>query len=523
MHRRAYGELLEWKDSPDRKPLLLEGVRQCGKTFLLKEFGRKEFDSMVYVNFERVSSVGALFEGDLDPEAIVRNLEIVQGRRIVPGRTLLILDEIQGVPSALTSLKYFAEEMPELHVACAGSLLGPITSKPNSFPVGKVDRIRLYPMDFLEFLYANDEGDLARYIMDKGEDDTVSQPIHDRLEPYLREYYLVGGMPAAVSSWVKNHNISAVTRILKNIVMDYRDDFSKHAGDELQNVIHVWNSISSQISRENQKFMFGHAKPGARAKDLEKALTWLIDAGLVYKVCCVESPAVPLSGVCMPTHFKLYMADVGILRVMSGKGGEVMSAGTGDDHLFRGALAENHVLCQMLSGGAERAFYWRRNGLEVDFLIDGRDGPIPVEVKAETKVDAKSLMEYISDYRPGRAFVTSMRRGGGDACRMVPLYCSVMIPTYCGIGSISGQDVRTDVATGPYRRNFTAGDWTEDGSGHFLTIPRREHGIASPGTIQVFAREGDLFREVQVMKIVDLEGDVTLRSNRSFDGFVSIL
>lgn len=523
MHRRAYGNLMEWKDSPDRKPLLLEGVRQCGKTFLLKEFGRKEFDSMVYVNFERTGSVGALFEGDLDPEAIVRNLEIVQGRRIVPGRTLLILDEIQSVPSALTSLKYFAEEMPELHVACAGSLLGLITSKPDSFPVGKVDRIRLYPMDFLEFLYANDEGDLARYIMDKGEDDTVSQPIHDRLEPYLREYYLVGGMPAAVSSWVKNHNISAVTRILKNIVMDYRDDFSKHAGDELQNVIHIWDSISSQISRENKKFMFGHAKPGARAKDLEKALTWLIDAGLVYKVCCVESPAVPLGGVCMPTNFKLYMADVGILRVMSGKGGEVMSGGTGDDHLFRGALAENHVLCQMLSGGAERAFYWKKNELEVDFLIDGRDGPVPVDVKAETKIDAKSLMRYISDYNPDRAFVVSMRRGGGDAYRLVPLYCSVMIPTYCGIEAIGGQDVLTDVVIGPYRRNFTVGDWAIDGSGYVLTIPRREHGIASPGTVQVFAREGDLFREVQVTKIVDLEGNVMLGSNASFDGFVSII
>lgn len=359
MFRMAYRKLQRWKDDPDRKPLLLEGVRQCGKTYLLKEFGKTNFESTVYINFEKTPSAGELFSDDQDPQIIVQNIGILRGKRIMPRKTLLILNEIQTIPRALTSLKYFKEEMPQLHVACAGSLLGLMTLKPDSFPVGKVDRIKLYPMNFPEFLMANGQESLCEYILNKERDERVPQPIHEKLVGFLREYYLVGGMPAAVSSWVQSHNISAVSRILKTVIKDYHDDFAKHAGDELENVTLIWNSIPVQIACENQRFMFSHAKQGARARDLEKALSWLVDAGLVYKVCNVKSPANPLNNVSDRSFFKLYMVDVGIFRVMSGKGGEIMNGYTNDDHLFRCALTENFVLCQMLSGGVDEAFYWK--------------------------------------------------------------------------------------------------------------------------------------------------------------------
>lgn len=521
MQRLAYSELRRWKDDPDRKPLLVEGVRQCGKTYLLKEFGKREFESVVYVNLEKTGSLNDVFEGDLDPSAIIRSLEIMYGRPIESGRTLLILDEIQAVPRALTSLKYFAEEMPDLHIACAGSLLGLITSKPESFPVGKVDRLKLYPMSFPEFLLANGEMSLSSYVLSRKEDETVPQPLHDALVRYLREYYLVGGMPAAVSSWVDHHNVSAVTRILRGIIRDYQEDFSKHAGGELQNVILVWDSIPVQIARENQRFMFGHAKHGSRARDLENALTWLVDAGLVYKVCSVKAPALPLKNVSDRTSFKLYAFDVGVFRVMSGKGGEVMGGGTSIDHLFRGALTENYVLSQMLSGGAEEVFYWRGDRKEVDFLIDGQNGPVPIEVKSESNYDADSLESYIGSYGPDDAFVASMRRGGRGRYTTVPLYCSMMIPSYCGIGSVikTGEIYIEPMTADDGRMRFVSSDWSRSGDRYIMTV--HSNGSAT-GPVRVFRRDGDTYREVPVMKIVDLYGNVTVESESPFEGFMTV-
>jgi len=272
MKRRIYADLLDWKNRSDRKPLILEGVRQCGKTYILKEFGNREFESLAYLDLERRKDLRPLFGDDLDPRRIITNIGIALGRRIVPGRTLIVLDEVQTCPRALTAMKYFSEEIPEQHVICAGSLLGILMAESESFPVGKVDRLKMYPMSFLEFMEVCGEDSLCEMIRSIDPSKGLEEAFRVRIEDCLRQYYVVGGLPDVVSSWVANHNESAVTRKLKNIERDYRDDFAKHAPELLPKLTAVWGSIPMQLGRENRKFMFARAMSGGRREGLSEAL-----------------------------------------------------------------------------------------------------------------------------------------------------------------------------------------------------------------------------------------------------------
>lgn len=520
MRRRIYDDLLRWKGDPDRKPLILEGVRQCGKTYILREFGRREFDSVAYLNLERGESFRDLFDGELDPHRIIREVGKALSKRMVPGRTLLILDEIQACPRALTSLKYFCEEAPEFHVACAGSLLGVLTASGESYPVGKVDHLRMFPMSFSEFVDACGERELSGTLLSMRAGDVPEGPARDRLETLLREYCVVGGLPEAVVSWAGHRNGAAVTRILKGILRDYMADFSKHASEDISALTDVWNSIPMQIARDNRKFMFGHVREGGRASNLSDALQWIVNAGLAYKVPLVESPGIPLKSACDESSFKVYLCDVGLLRVMSGRRADF--GRTDGDGLYTGAMTENLVLCQMMSGGLEGAFYWRDGGTnEVDFLLDGGDGPVPLEVKSGDGRRSASLSAYIRRYGPTEAFEASMDGADGRGFTGIPLYCTELLPRHL---SGEGPAVMTDGGgERPYVGTFTATDWVWDGDGYSIVVDRRVHGRPSPSLVQTFARGESGFDQVSVDVRIGADGSVTLSSDIRFDGFMSVL
>ena len=306
MERLVYNDLVKWKNSKNRKPLLLEGVRQCGKTYILEEFGKREYEDVAYFTFFEDPAVIEIFEKDLKPERIIKELGILRGKKIEPGKTLIILDEIQFCNRAIASLKPFCENAPEYHIACAGSLLGVLTSKPYSFPVGKVNRIKMYPMSFKEFLMANSEEMLVEHIDSANSIDEMA-PFVSRLNSYLDYYFIVGGMPAAVKAWIDNADIEEVDSILDGIIEDYKKDFSKHATESLSKLSLIWDSVPVQLAKDNKKFVFGHTKEGMRSRDLEDALIWLIDAGLIYKVRRVERPEIPLTMFADNSDFKIYL------------------------------------------------------------------------------------------------------------------------------------------------------------------------------------------------------------------------
>lgn len=523
MRRKIYSELLAWKDSPDRKPLILDGVRQCGKTYILKEFGKREFDSVAYLDLEKRRDLHPIFGDNLDPQKIVRALSSELARRIVPGRTLIVLDEVQACPRALTSLKYFRQDLPQQHIVVAGSLLGVLTSGPESFPVGMVDRLRMYPMSFLEFLDACGESSLCRMLEGLGPEDVMEPAFQSKLEDYLRQYYVVGGMPDVVGSWVRNHNVAAVTRKLRTIVRDYEEDFSKHAEKDLQKLTEIWESIPVQIARENNRFMFSHVREGGRAENLSDALRWIVDAGLAYKVPQVTTPGNPLKSVCDKSNFKVYLCDIGILRVVSGKKATFVRSDDPDDRLYKGAMTENYVLCQMLSGGLKEAFYWRDGTREVDFLIDGRDGAVPVEVKSESPGGHASLKEYIRRYGPEDAYLASMEpRYGGRGFSALPLFRAEFIPAYAGVEDVETDSFREGDGR-PFVQSFSASDWSESGNGFEFRVSRSVHGIPIPSVVQVYRRGPQGFTEVAVARTLTMEGDVVLGTDSPFDGFVSVM
>lgn len=521
MRRKIYSELLAWKDRPDRKPLILDGVRQCGKTYILKEFGRNEFDSMAYLDLERRRDLHPLFGDDLDPRRIVTNLGTALGRRIVPGRTLIVLDEVQSCPRALTSLKYFCEEIPKQHIVCAGSLLGVLTSRQESFPVGKVDRLRMYPMSFLEFLEACGEGSLCDMLVGLAPGEVPDEAFRPRLEDCLRQYYVVGGLPDVVASWVTNHSEAAVTRKLRTILGDYREDFAKHATEDLQKLTEIWDSIPMQLSKENSKFMFGQVRKGGRASNLSDALRWILDAGLAYRVPMVETPSTPLENACDGSSFKVYLCDVGLMRVMSGKKASFVKSDRPEDRLYKGAMTENYVLCQMLSGGLDGAFYWNNGRNEVDFLIDGKDGAVPVEVKSEAPGGHASLDRYVDRYRPEMAVLASMAPGHGGGITAVHLACAELIPSYANGVPVS-VDIPHDTPR-PHVAVFSRSDWEAEGDGFVFSIPAKVHRMPMPSIVQVFRRGDAGFSEVMVSKTITAKGDVVIRSSTAFDGFVSVI
>ena len=425
MERTLIHELLVWKEKENRKPLILKGVRQCGKTYLLKDFGNRYYDNVAYFNFEETDSLISVFEKDYDTKRIILELELFLGKAIKPGSTLIILDEIQECGRALTAMKYFCENAPEYHIVCAGSLLGIALHKQLSFPVGKVDFLTLYPMSFSEFLRACGSETLADYVDNFKKGDTVPEPIGDKLTTFLRQYYITGGMPEVVSTWQKTSNIEEVERVQQNIINSYELDFAKHAPTkDFPKLTAIWRSIPEQLAKENTKFIFSHVKKGWRSKDLEDALEWLIAAGLVYKVCKIEKPFIPLSSYADDTSFKLYMADIGILRKLSKLPYEVILDATPNYKEFKGSLTENYVLCELVKSVDETLYYWSSgNTAEVDFILQSDSEIVPVEVKSERSVKARSLAEYRKKYMPRYSVKTSMKNDtNGEEVFNIPLY-----------------------------------------------------------------------------------------------------
>jgi len=425
MERTLIHELLVWKEKENRKPLILKGVRQCGKTYLLKDFGNRYYDTVAYFNFEETDSLISVFEKDYDTKRIILELELFLGKSIKPGTTLIILDEIQECGRALTAMKYFCENAPEYHIVCAGSLLGIALHKQLSFPVGKVDFLTLYPMSFSEFLRACGSETLADYVDNFKKGDTVPEPIGDKLTTFLRQYYITGGMPEVVSTWQKTNNIEEVERVQQNIINSYELDFAKHAPTkDFPKLTAIWRSIPEQLAKENTKFIFSHVKKGWRSKDLEDALEWLVAAGLVYKVCKIEKPFIPLSSYADDTSFKLYMADIGILRKLSKLPYEVILDATPNYKEFKGSLTENYVLCELVKSVDETLYYWSSgNTAEVDFILQSGSEIVPVEVKSERNVKARSLAEYRKKYTPKYSVKTSMKNEtNGKEVLNIPLY-----------------------------------------------------------------------------------------------------
>lgn len=425
MERKLIEKLVEWKEKSNRKPLILKGVRQCGKTYLLKEFGKRHYESCAYFNFEENDALKTVFEKDYDTSRILFELGLYFGKAIEPGKTLLILDEIQECGRAITAMKYFCENAPEYHIVCAGSLLGIALQKQLSFPVGKVDFLTLYPMSFSEFLRAAGSEALADFVESFKRGDNLPEVIGEKLATFLRQYYITGGMPEVVAVWCDTHSIEQVEGVQQAIINSYELDFAKHAPvKDFPKLSAIWRSIPEQLAKENTKFIFSHVKKGWRSKDLEDALEWLIGAGLVYKVCKIEKPFIPLSSYADDTSFKLYMSDVGILRKLSKLPYEVVLDATPTYKEFKGSMTENYVLCELLKSVDDTAYYWSSgNVAEVDFIIQSGAEIVPIEVKSEKNVKARSLAEYRKKYMPKYAVKTSMRNEvDGEEVLNIPLY-----------------------------------------------------------------------------------------------------
>ncbi len=425
MKRLLYQDLLNWKISNDRKPLILKGVRQCGKTWILKEFGKNNYEDVAYFNFEGNTSLQEIFSQDLDVKRIIEELCIINKKKINPETTLIIFDEIQFCNNALTSLKYFYENIPEYHIVCAGSLLGIALSKPLSFPVGKVDFLELRPMNFYEFLLANNEEMLIDYL--EKNTDKVNTAFENKLINYLKYYYIVGGMPEVVYKWVTTKDIEQVEKIQDIILNSYELDFAKHAPlSDTPKLSLIWDYIPRELSKENSKFIYGHIKQGARAKDLDDALQWLISAGLCYKVNKVEKPNIPLSSYADMQSFKIYMCDVGLLRRKAKVDASIILSNNIEIYKeFKGAIAENFVLLELISlKNGDIPYYWTSgNKAEVDFIWQLKDKIIPIEVKSGEIIASRSLTLYRQKYKPEIALKFSMKNLSiQEGISNIPLY-----------------------------------------------------------------------------------------------------
>lgn len=409
MYRIAIEKLYKWKNSKRRKPLIIEGARQVGKTWLMKEFGKQAYADTVYINFDSNSRMADLFSADLDTDRLILGLELYAGRKINPDNTLLIFDEVQEIPRALASLKYFYENAPQYHIVCAGSLLGIALHQGTSFPVGKVDFLKLYPLSFSEFLMATDNERFAELL--KNQDYEMIASFKQTYIDALKHYYFVGGMPEAVQSFAESKDFNEVRAIQKRILAAYEQDFSKHAPNEIVPKIRMlWNSIPSQLARENKKFIYGLVREGGRAREYETAIMWLSDCGLVHKVSRVNAAGIPLKAYEDLKAFKLFIVDVGLLGCMTGLRQRTLL--DGDDLFveFKGALTEQYV-CQQLKTIEDLGVYYYTNdrgSCEIDFVVDTGEQIVPIEVKAETNLRAKSLKTYRERFEPELSVRTSM-------------------------------------------------------------------------------------------------------------------
>lgn len=409
MYRQALKQLETWKNSSNRKPLILRGVRQVGKTWLMKEFGRTHYQTCAYISMDENERMEEAFREAFDIERIIMLLEIEVGFKIEPENTLIIFDEVQEVPRALKSLKYFYEKAPQYHIIAAGSLLGIALHEGTSFPVGKVDFCDLYPLTFQEFLLACGEERLLSVL--NNNDFDAMRVFKTKFTDYLKYYYYVGGMPEAVLDFTTNKDLKSVRAIQNKLLLAYENDLSKHAPSEIVTRIRMlWNSIPTQLAKENKKFIYGLVREGARAREYEVAMTWLLDIGLVHKVNRVKKPDFPLRAYQDFSAFKLFIADIGLLGAMSRLDAKIILEGDRLFEEFKGALTEQYVLQQLLVNPENDIFYWSADNAtaEVDFLIQAGGKIVPLEVKAEENLRAKSLKNFVRKYGLRDAVRTSM-------------------------------------------------------------------------------------------------------------------
>ncbi len=404
MERLIMQKLLDWKNSKYRKPLILKGVRQVGKTWLLKEFAKRHYKNIAYFNFDEHPEYKQFFESTKDVERILQNLMMASGEIIkqdTPQDTLIVFDEIQECYNALNALKYFCENTPHYHVACAGSLLGIALSKPASFPVGKVDFLEIMPMTFTEFLMANGDANLVSYMKSIDSIEPIPEAFFNPLYEKLKMYFVTGGMPESVRSWTQDRDVELMQQVLSNILGAYERDFAKHPDPkDFQKISLVWKSIPSQLARENKKFIYKAIKEGARAREYEYALQWLCDTSLTYKIYRSSAPGLPISAYDDLSAFKLYMVDVGLLRRLSLLAPSAFGEGNRLFAEFKGALSENYVLQALQNQFEAMPRYWAVDNpkYEVDFLIQRENDILPVEVKSENNVESKSLKKYKEKY-----------------------------------------------------------------------------------------------------------------------------
>ena len=387
-------KLIEWKNSKYRKPLILKGARQIGKTYILKEFGNREYEGVAYFNFDHDNDLFDLFRNTKDPKRILEQLSFIYGKAILPEKTLIIFDEIQECPNALNSLKYFNEEVNEYHIACAGSLLG-IRLSQEAFPVGKVQFLNMYPMTFSEFLYADGCDNLVEYMKSLNRIENIPEIFFNQLEEKLKVYFIIGGMPEAVNVWVNEKNLEIVNQIQDNILRAYESDFSKHTQKSEANKISlIWNNIPSQLSKDNKKFLYQVIKKGARAREYEEALNWLNDANLIYKIYNVSKTDFPLKAYNDLSSFKIYMNDIGLLRRMSNLDSRIIVQKDKLFEEFKGAFTENYILNTLCSTFDTVPNYYTFDRHEIDFVIQYKNNIIPIEVKSNRNVNNISLTRY---------------------------------------------------------------------------------------------------------------------------------
>ena len=425
MRRDIEPQLLQWKGSARRKPLVLRGTRQTGKTYSLRAFGQQYYKHLAYLNFEEMASASQLFQADLEPQRIITEISLMLDMPIIPTDTLLVFDEVQACPEALTSLKYFAEKAGEYHVAAAGSLLGVKLGKPASFPVGKVNFLDMFPLSFCEFLDALDKGRLREHVDSIDSLSSLSIPIHEQLISLLKVYTFTGGMPEVVMHYRENQDLRSVRTIQKEVLDAYLLDFSKHAAPrEVMKISTVWNQVQSQLAKENKKFIFSAVKKSARGRDYENAIQWLLDAGLIYKSVKISAPRLPVEAYAQSNIFKIYLLDPGLLAAMADISARILVEG---DHLFteyKGAFIENLAATTLVGAHGKQLYYWASENLaEVDFVVPYEHDLYPLEVKAGISRKKKSLLVYNDRYHPSRLVRSTLMNLRQDGRVInIPLY-----------------------------------------------------------------------------------------------------
>ncbi len=421
MKRNAIEVLLKWKNDEERKPMVLKGARQVGKTWLMKEFGRSYYENYVYFNFDEEDELQSIFETNKNPKRIIELLSLVAGEKILPGTTLVIFDEIQECPSALNALKYFREKANEYHVIAAGSLLGTLLAQPKSYPVGMVNLLDIHPLTFDEFLDATDES-LYAYYQSITKEQVIEEIFHNRLMEAYNNYLIIGGMPECVASWVKHKDPARITQIQKELVQIYENDFSKHNGKvNSGRILQVFRSIVTQLAKPNEKFMYGAVREGGRARDFEEAIEWLVSAGMLNRVYNLSKLEHPLSAFCKMDQFKLFVFDTGLLKYMAGIDNSAILLKT--DYQFKGPLTENYVLQQLIGQFDVDPHYYSDRSGEIDFVLQNGTEVIPVEAKGGEDKSAPTFKKYVNEHLPKHAVRFSKRgyRKDGYITNM-PLY-----------------------------------------------------------------------------------------------------